>query len=412
MNFEIPTKIITEKGCVRLHADVFANAGKKALLVTGRNSAVKTGAQSDVLLALAQCNIPYCIFNEIEENPSVETIEKASKFGLAEQADFVIGIGGGSPLDASKAIALMMAHPTRGTEILYSKDFLKELAPGTPLNLPVYAIPTTAGTGSEATPYSILTLHEEKTKRSISHRIFPVVALIDPTYLTEAPLTVLRNTAVDAFGHLVESYFNTKSTHYNRMLIEYALKLWGAGASELASIDPSYAEKPDAEEPSKNPLKKLFSRFAEKEPVVKAKGIISLSSQCAEKLSLASTLAGMAISHTGTSLPHGLSYSLTYEQGIPHGDAIGIFQVPYLRYIPEQDKVTSFLAFAGLESLNDLENLLIRLIAPATVMQTDVDRYVDSMLSNAAKLANCPYSVDKERLTAFYTENMLIKVEN
>lgn len=367
MNFFIPTQIFNEPDCVAKHASLFAQAGKKALLVTGRSSAVKTGAFKQVTDALASQSIAWCLFDRIEENPSVETVVAAADFGKAEAADFVIGIGGGSPLDASKAIALLMANPDCGREILYKKASLP--------HLPVFAVPTTAGTGSEATPYAILTLHDAKTKRGIAHRIFPVAALVDPAYLSFAPQAVLHNTAVDAFGHLVESYFNRNATLYNRMLCEYALKLWGSAASAL---------------------------------VTAAKEQASLSDTAYVALSNASTMAGMAISHTGTAIPHGLSYFLTYEHGIAHGKAVGTFLVPYLRACPDQNEVSYFLALMGMDNLNELEALLLSLIGTVTVAAADRTRYITSMLSNQAKLANCPYTVTEDILAAYFDNNQLV----
>lgn len=350
MNFYIPTQIFTETDCVKHHAGLLADGGTKALLVTGRSSAVKTGAYADVAGALSEHGIDFCVFDRIEENPSVETVAAAAAFGISEHADFVIGIGGGSPLDAAKAIALLMANPDKGSEILYKKCELSAL--------PVYAVPTTAGTGSEATPYAILTLHEAKTKRGIAHRIFPTAAFVDPKYLAFAPQHVLCNTAVDALGHIAESYFNTKTTHYSRMLCEYALGLW-----QDESLSPR---------------------------------------------SLASTMAGMAISHTGTSIPHGLSYFLTYEHGDAHGKAVGTFLVPYLRHVYVQDEVLHFLDLMGLSSLDELEALLLSMIGTSSVTKDEEARYISSMLSNQAKLANCPYAVDTAVLTDFFENNRLI----
>ena len=108
MFFYMPTKVYSENNCVRAHAKELASIGKKALIVTGRNSAFKNGSAADVETALSEYGVEWAFFNEIEENPSVETVMKGRDRGLAEGVDFVIGIGGGSPMDAAKAIALMI----------------------------------------------------------------------------------------------------------------------------------------------------------------------------------------------------------------------------------------------------------------------------------------------------------------
>ncbi len=99
--------------------------------------------------------IAWILFDEIEENPSVETVERAAKLAIAEGVEFFIGIGGGSPMDSSKAIATMAAHPEQGTDALWNAENKA---------LPVVAVPTTAGTGSEVTQYAIVTLHAKKNK--------------------------------------------------------------------------------------------------------------------------------------------------------------------------------------------------------------------------------------------------------
>ena len=122
MKFFIPTKVYDEKNAVMNHACDLALFGKKALIVTGKSSAKKCGALGDVVSALDSQNISYSIYSGIEENPSTETVMKARDFGLSENTDFVIGIGGGSPMDAAKAIALMIKHSDRGGEYLFKKN--------------------------------------------------------------------------------------------------------------------------------------------------------------------------------------------------------------------------------------------------------------------------------------------------
>ena len=200
MQLYMPTKVYSEKECIKNHAKEIASLGKKAMVVTGKHSARKCGALQDMEDALQQENITYVIFDEIEENPSIETVMKAREFGVCEKVDFVIGIGGGSPLDAAKAIAMMIANPGLGEEVLYEASELE--------NLPIICVPTTCGTGSEVTPYAILTIHKQRTKKSISHRIYPNLALLDAKYLKSMSREGLVNTAVDALAHLLESCLN------------------------------------------------------------------------------------------------------------------------------------------------------------------------------------------------------------
>ena len=202
MDFYMPTKVHLEKGCVKKYTKELTSLGTKALIVTGRSSSKKNGSLSDVTQALTSEGVLYIMFDEIEENPSVETVMKGAKIGIDEHVDFVIGIGGGSPMDAAKGIALMIANPEENESLLYES----RPAP----YLPVVAVPTTAGTGSEVTPWAILTRHDERTKRSLAHRIFPTLALVDYSYMAFASRDIIVCTAIDALAHLIESYLNTK----------------------------------------------------------------------------------------------------------------------------------------------------------------------------------------------------------
>ena len=120
--FYMPVKVYEESEAVLNHAADIAKFGKKALIVTGRRSAYANGSYDDIIAALAGNGVDHVVFNEVEENPSVNTIMKARDFGIAQGADFVIGVGGGSPLDASKAIALMIKKADKDASYLYKPD--------------------------------------------------------------------------------------------------------------------------------------------------------------------------------------------------------------------------------------------------------------------------------------------------
>ena len=228
MHFYMPTKVYSERGCVRRYSQEWATLGKKALIVTGKSSA-KNGALMDVLGALHEHGTAVVVFDETEENPSIEMVMRVRELGLRENVDFVIGIGGGSPMDAAKAIALMLYHKEKGAEFLYQN--------GDDEALPVVEVPTTCGTGSEVTPYAILTIHAKRTKSSLPHRIYPAYALADGKYLLEAGRGILVNTAVDALGHFIESYINANATDYSHMLCEYGMKVWSSTKSVLIGAE-------------------------------------------------------------------------------------------------------------------------------------------------------------------------------
>lgn len=121
-HYFMPTDCYFGRGCVAEHKEAMAKLGKKAMVVTGKTSAKRNGAQQDITDALDSLDIAWILFDEIEENPSVETVERAAKLAIAEGVEFFIGIGGGSPMDSSKAIATMAAHPEQGTDALWNAE--------------------------------------------------------------------------------------------------------------------------------------------------------------------------------------------------------------------------------------------------------------------------------------------------
>ena len=212
--YYMPTKVFFGKACVAQSGDVLADLGRKALLVTGRHSAKVNGSQAAVVEKLDELGISWFLFDEVENNPSVATIRKAAAFASEKGVDFVIGIGGGSPMDAAKAIALVCTNEL-DDEHLFMGPYRKPL--------PIVAVPTTAGTGSEVTKVSVLTNPKAGTKQSINTPlIFPTYAFVDPAFTESVPETVTVDTAIDALSHAVEGYMSTASTPMSDVWAEEA----------------------------------------------------------------------------------------------------------------------------------------------------------------------------------------------
>ena len=144
-SFYMPTRVHFGRGALQNNKKDLA-LGNHAFIVTGKTSAKRCGALDDIIAILDAASIGHTVFDEITENPPILTCHKGGALAAAAGADFVIGIGGGSPLDAAKAIAAYAANPTIAPEEIY--DDAKRVNP----TLPLYAVPTTSGTGSEANP--------------------------------------------------------------------------------------------------------------------------------------------------------------------------------------------------------------------------------------------------------------------
>ena len=150
MNWYMPARLITGLGCVKDSANEIVKLGKSCLIVTGRHSAKACGALDDVETVLENAGIFREVYDGIGQNPRLTDCMEAAGQACRMGADFIIGIGGGSPLDAAKCIAVLAANPGMTQETLYSLQWAKR-------PLPVMAVGTTAGTGSEVTKVAVIT---------------------------------------------------------------------------------------------------------------------------------------------------------------------------------------------------------------------------------------------------------------
>lgn len=279
----VPVEIYGGEGCVKKNAEIFIRFGKRALVVTGKSSA-KNGALADVISVLEGNGQQYTVFDAVPPNPTVSSIEEGAGIARRFGAEFIVAVGGGSPMDAAKAIAMLARQ--EAPEGIFAHKIGEDV-------LPMLHIPTTAGTGSEVTPYAIITNDEKKTKTSISApSLFPKAAFLDGKYMKDLPQIVTVNTALDAISHAVEGMLSVRAGALSDALARESLRL-------LLGEYPSLL-----------------------------KGEYTAHSR--QNLLNGAALAGMVIANTGTSPVHGMGYSLTYFHDIPHGRANGLLLPTFL----------------------------------------------------------------------------------
>ena len=291
MNYFLPTKFISGENTIINNADKIAAFGKHCLIVTGGNSAKRCGALDDVLKALEMHGIKHSIYDAVKPNPTIECVIEGGRFASQEGCDFVIGIGGGSPLDAAKVIAISAANPELDRDGLYSMNWPNK-------RLPLVLVGTTAGTGSEMTPISVITDLDGRKRSFKGDSIYADLSMGDARYTMSMPLSVTTSTAVDALAHCLESYFSKNATAISRgVALEGMLML-------------------------KEPLKGL------------AEGKLP-SEEERHQIYDASILGGIAISITATNLGHNLGYYLTESHNVPHGFACASFLPALLDHVFE-----------------------------------------------------------------------------
>lgn len=297
-NFYMPVKMVSGEGCVGAHPELFRQLGRRCLIVTGRASAKKSGALDDLTAVLDAVGIQWTVFDEITQNPLLSACKRAGQAARAFGADFLAGIGGGSPLDATKAAAVFAANDIPAMEV-YNKNWPNPA-------LPFVLIGTTAGTGSEITPYAIMTVDQTGRKQSFSREdTFAAAALCDPRYTWSLSQDFTVSTALDAVSHAVEGYFGAKAN-----LLSDA-----AALAALSRIVPVLRQIEDLQAEEITPRQR-------------------------EALYYGSLAAGMTLNHCSTCFPHTMGYFLTERYGIPHGRACAVYLPAYVRrgveYLPHK----------------------------------------------------------------------------
>lgn len=288
-SYYMPVRIVSGSDCVRKSGSLFRGLGARALIVTGKSSA-ENGSLSDVTTVLSANGQAFEVFDSVPPNPTVASVRAGAALARSFGADFVVAVGGGSPMDAAKAIAMLARQDA---EDIFTHPIGADV-------LPMVHIPTTAGTGSEVTPYSILTNDERETKQSISApSLFPKIAFLDGKYMRTLPQNVTVNTAIDAISHAVEG-----------MLSQTACRLTDSLAREACRL-----------------------LFGEYESLLSG----TYSPESRQNLLEGAAVAGMVIANTGTSPVHSMGYSLTYYHGVPHGRANGLLLPAFLRACARKD---------------------------------------------------------------------------
>lgn len=275
----------------------------RALLVTDPGL-VKAGVIAPIQQNLEAAGVAVWVFDRVEENPSVPTVEAAAALGQSQDVEVVIGVGGGSAMDTAKATAVLMTNAGPLTRYEGLDKFANH-----PMDLVL--IPTTAGTGSEATFFAVITDLERHYKMPIaSARLAPRFALLDPLLTLSVPPRVTAATGMDALTHALEAYTNIKVNPLADMFAREAIRIIGA------NLRQAYTNGRDV--------------------------------QARSQVLLGSFLGGTAFNLVRLGTVHAMSHPISAHFGVPHGVANAIL-LPY---------IMEFNAFACPEKFADIADLL------------------------------------------------------
>ena len=316
-SFYMPVNIISGKNVLQNNKSIFSSMGSTCLIVTGKNSAKRSGVLDDLLLILEDLNIKYDIFDEVTENPLTTTCCKGGKIARELNAQYIIGIGGGSPLDASKAVCVYATNEHIVDDDIYSKPVGNS-------PLPLILIGTTSGTGSEVSGVSVLTRKDGRKQSVGGKNYYATHVLADTKYTYSMPFSTTVSTALDALAHAVESMF-TKRADF--LTVKFALI-----AAEM--IYPILEKMCNTKElPNEEDRDTLY---------------------------FASLYAGFALNKGGTGFPHGMGYALTEDFGVPHGLACAVFLPAYINEAQKLNPTLTNELFSAMntdfDSLNKLFN--------------------------------------------------------
>lgn len=299
-NYYIPTRILFGKGVLNeLHTQEMP--GKKALIVTtGGTSVKKYGYLSSLEEQLDKAGVEHLLFDKILPNPIKEHVMEGAALAKANGVDFVIGLGGGSSIDAAKAIAVMTSNEGDYWDYVSGGSGKGLPVPNDPL--PIVAITTTAGTGTEADPWTVTTKTETNEKIGFGYdKTFPRLSVVDPELMTTVPARLTAYQGFDALFHSTEGYLNNTAYVMSDM---YALK-----AIEL--------------------LGKSLVEAVENGENLDARGDVAL----------ANTLAGMVESTSGCISEHSLAHAISaYHPDFVHGEALIAISKAYYSHFANTGK--------------------------------------------------------------------------
>ncbi|MCT4599074.1 MAG: iron-containing alcohol dehydrogenase [Vallitalea sp.] len=309
--FRVPKDIVFGEGALEYLSTL---EGKKATLVTGGSSMKRFGFLDEAKKQLENAGMEVSIVDGVEPNPSIETVIRGGKEMAEFNPDWIIAIGGGSALDAAKIMWVYYEYPETKFEDLVAGKF-----PKLRTKSQFIAIPSTSGTASEITAFSVITDTENHIKYPlVSYEITPDIALLDPALPAKMPAHITANTGMDVMTHAVEAYVSTNATSYTDPLAMEAIKL-------------------------------VYKQL----PVAYAKGD---DMKAREDMHNASTLAGMAFTNSSLGIVHSLAHKIGGEFGITHGLANAIL----LPYIVEYNKKATD-KFAEIEKQLEIEDLVVTL---------------------------------------------------
>lgn len=376
--FNTSASVICEPGAVQNLAELTAKIIGKRVLMVSDKGLVNAGLVAPVIKKLEAAGISVTLFDDVVADPPEAIVLQAKEAALTTNVEGVIGLGGGSSLDVAKLVALLVGGGENLADI-----YGVGLAKGK--RLPLILIPTTAGTGSEVTPISIITTGEAEKKGVVTPQLLPDVAVLDADLTLGLPAHVTAATGIDAMVHAIEAYTSTSANNnpVSKVLAKEALRLLGANIEQAVNT-------PKDREARSNML-------------------------------LGSMLAGQAFANSPVAAVHALAYPIGGIFHVPHGVSNALVLPHVMRFnlqacgeayselaplvFPELSEVTSDKrAGAFVERLAELSKVLgiETTLGEVGIREEDIERLASEAMKQTRLLVNNPREVDEESALQIY----------
>jgi len=368
--FHLPTRVVFGRGSLSKVGVEASRLGDTCLLVTGRGFARKSGYLNTVVKSLEESGLRVSFFDQVEPNPSTETVYRGAEEGRRRNCNLIVALGGGSAMDAAKSIAFLLKNNARLEDNFAPKEVEEAL--------PVIAIPSTCGTGSEVTKYAVITSLKKKRKEVLlGNPLIPSVALIDADLLNNLSKELTAYTGFDALSHAFEAYLSKESTPFSDVF-----------ALESMSI--------------------IIRRIVEA-----AEGL----PEAKENMLYASMLAGIAINCAGTIAVHAMGYYLTNYHDVHHGLANGVLLPYVLQFELEKNcgKLEDAAVKLGLENgrrlVEKVESIADETGIPRSIMElgvkaSELDAMVADAFSYSRNLDKHPSPLTPEDIREIYLRGL------
>ncbi len=369
-NYYLPVNLIFGRSVILQAGSQTAKYGKRALIVTGRGSTRKSGLLDKCISLLKEAGVDSKVFDEVTQNPLTTTVEAGARLAKENGCDVVVGLGGGSTMDAAKAIAFLADNGGDISDYIFGRKTSDHA-------LPLILIPTTCGTGSEGNGFAVLSNPVTKDKKSLRfHSIIAKASIIDPELMVTMPKQTLASVGFDALCHNMEAFLSKTSQPMSDSLALKGVQL----ISE--NLPRAYRDSSDSE--------------------------------AWENLTLGSTIGGMVIYTSGVTAPHGMEHPASGLRDIVHGKGLAaltpwIYEASY-QAAPEKFAVLSKLLGGKNEAdCADAVRGLLRKIDLLTtlgeqgVLEEDIDWMTENCMKvSAVTIGNHPVVFTPEEIHGIY----------